>query len=112
MTTPSISPKQKTIIIEVFILIAVFAGGYYLYDRFILGETTTISVTGGDKLLSANFISFINVTSREKISFKDVSFMSSPLVEMLDDYSEVISPNATRGRLDPFLPYASSRPLR
>lgn len=112
MQAPSITVKQKTIIIEVLILVAVFGGAYYLYTYFQESITTTSQVSSGNELLGKNFVNFTNATTKDKVSFKEITFLKKELVEMLQDYSEIISPNATRGRLDPFLPYASSRPLR
>ena len=103
--------KNKKIIIEVLILVAVLGGLYYLYTVF-SQEEQTATAQANPALLGPNFINFINITTKDKILFKNKTFLKQPLVEMLVDYSEIISPNATRGRLDPFVPYASSRPIR
>lgn len=104
--------QKKTIIIEAAILIAFLAGIYYVYTSF-SEESATVSQTSiNEQLLGQNFTLFLKVINQDKVSFNNTSFMKSSLVEQLRDFSEVIGENATRGRADPFAPYASSRPLR
>jgi hypothetical protein len=114
MEVPNIVAQKKTIIIEILILAVFLGGGYYAYTALFTGEVTTTEVVSSNAGLGPNFTTYMNAVAKDKISFKekDVSFLNSSLVRMLVDYSETISPNATRGRLDPFVPYASSRPLR
>jgi hypothetical protein len=86
-------------------------------DTFIFlakNDAMTGQVIYVDAGFGPNFTTYMGIVAKDKISFKekDLSFLNSTLVRMLVDYSETISPNATRGRLDPFVPYASSRPLR
>jgi hypothetical protein len=106
--------QKKTIIIEILILAAFLAGGYYAFNYFLSDDVTTTETISSDAGLGPNFTTYMGIVAKDKISFKekDLSFLNSTLVRMLVDYSETISPNATRGRLDPFVPYASSRPLR
>lgn len=103
--------EKKTLIIEILIFIGVLVGGYYGYTSFFKEDSVT-TVTIDQSLLGSNFIQFMQATKDSKISFKDRTFLSGNYVKQLQDFSEIISPNATRGRLDPFLPYASTRPLR
>ena len=112
MQVPNSLTDKKTILIEILILAAVLGAGYYGYVTLFNSENVTKQVTVNEELLGGNFIEFIKVTKKDKISFSDRGFLDSVYVTQLQDFSEIISPNATRGRLDPFLPYASSRPLR
>ena len=111
MQLPSNFTDKKTILIEVLILAAVLGAGYYGYTSF-MTEDATKTVTINESLLGDNFVQFIAATKKDKISFKDRGFLTSVYVGQLQDFSEIISPNAVRGRLDPFLPYASSRSIR
>ncbi len=104
--------QKKTLIIEVAVLIAFLGGMYYLYMSFSEDSTTTTPVAINEQLLGQNFVLFLKVVNQDRISFRDISFMDSALVSQLRDFSEVIDPTESRGRLDPFVPYASSRPLR
>jgi hypothetical protein len=109
---PSFFVQKKTIIIEGTILILFLAGMYYLYTIFSTSDTVTSSPSANEQLLGQNFVLFIKAVNQDKISFKDLNFMNSKLVQELQDYSETIGINDTRGRVDPFVPYASTRPLR
>lgn len=104
--------QKKTILIEAAVIIAFLFGAYYLYTSFSEGTTTTTSAKINEQLLGQNFVLFLKVVNTDRISFKDVNFMDSELVRQLRDFSEFISVNDSRGRVDPFVPYASTRPLR
>lgn len=103
--------EKKTLIIEILIVIGVIVGGYFGYTSFFGNEPTVTTQMLDQSLLGANFIQYIQATNNSKITFKNRTFLTSEYVRQLQDFSEIISPNATRGRLDPFLPYASTRPL-
>ncbi len=104
--------QKKTVIIEVAILIAVLAGGYYLYTQFTTQDVTTVAASPNEQLLGQNFIMFIKAVDQENLSFKNRNFFDSELVQQLQDYSETIGINPTRGRTDPFSPYAFTGSLR
>ncbi len=104
--------QKKTVLIEAAVLILFLAGGYYLYTSFSEGEATIASTQVNEQLLGQNFVLFLKVVNQDRISFKDINFMDSALVAQLRDFSEFIPINDSRGRVDPFTPYASSRPLR
>jgi hypothetical protein len=104
--------QKKTVIIEVAILIAFLGGMYYLYTAFSEGSTTTSTASVNEQLLGQNFVLFLKAVNQDRLSFKDINFMDSELVRQLRDFSETIGINETRGRVDPFVPYASTRPLR
>jgi hypothetical protein len=104
--------QKKTVIIEGVVLVIFLAGMYYLYTIFSTGDTVTSPSSVNQNLLGQNFVLFLKAVNQDKISFKDLNFMNSELVQQLQDYSETIGINDTRGRVDPFVPYASTRPLR
>ncbi|MFA5132462.1 MAG: hypothetical protein WC444_04050 [Candidatus Paceibacterota bacterium] len=111
MQVPPFFSAKKSIIIETLILCAFLGGMYYLYTSFSEQSPVTTSVMN-EKLLGANFTMFSKAIAEEPFAFDKIDFLKSDLVMKLKDFSETISPNETRGRLDPFIPYASSRPIR
>lgn len=104
--------QKKTILIEAIILVAFLFGAYYLYTSFSQEETVTTTVSVNEQLLGQNFVLFLKAVNQDRISFRDINFMDSELVRQLRDFSETISITDSRGRVDPFVPYASSRPIR
>ena len=104
--------QKKTVIIEGAILVLFLFGMYYLYTSFSEGSATVSQTQINEQLLGQNFVLFLKVVNQDKISFRDTGFLDSDLVKQLRDFSEVIGTNETRGRVDPFVPHASSRPLR
>lgn len=104
--------QKKTVIIEIAVLIVFLLGIYYLYSVFSEGEATTSNAQISEQLLGRNFMLFIKAVEQDKVTFRDADTMNSELVLMLKDFSETISINDTRGRADPFVPYALTRPLR
>lgn len=103
--------EKKTIIIEVAILILFLGGGYYAYTYFTDSSATTVAAPN-QALLGPNFVTFINAVEKDKISFQDVDALKSSFVDRLEDKSETINPTSARGRPEPFIPYATSRPIR
>lgn len=104
--------KKKTLIIESAVLIIFLAGMYYVYTMFTVEDATTTTATANEELLGQNFVLFLKAVNNDKLSFRDLSFLDSDLVKQLQDHSQTIDVNDTRGRVDPFVPYASTRPLR
>jgi hypothetical protein len=104
--------QKKTLIIEMLVLIAFLGGSYYAYTVFGADTTITTQPAINQSLLGQNFVLFLKAVQEDKLSFKDINFADSKLVEQLQDYSEIIDANKTRGRVDPFVPYAATRPLR
>lgn len=103
--------EKKKIIIEVIILVAVLAGGYYFYSNFSEKSATT-TVSMNEQLLGQNFVVLLKAINQDNISFAQKSFLDSALVRQLQDFSETILPNDSRGRSDPFTAYASTRSIR
>ena len=104
--------QKKTVIIEGLVLVLFLAGMYYLYTTFSEDTATVSTASVNEQLLGQNFVLFLKAVNQDRLSFREVSFMDSDLVRQLRDYSETIGVNETRGRVDPFVPYASSRPIR
>jgi hypothetical protein len=104
--------QKKTLLMEVAVLIAFLGGMYYLYTIFSEGSATTTASQVNTQLLGQNFTLFLKAVNEDKISFRDINFMDSALVQQLRDFSQTITVNESRGRVDPFTPYASSRPVR
>jgi hypothetical protein len=104
--------QKKTVLIEAVVLILFLGGMYYLYTIFSQGESTTTVSQVNEQLLGQNFTLFLKAVNEDKISFGGINFMDTALVQQLRDYSQVIDINDSRGRVDPFTPYASSRSVR
>ncbi len=104
--------QKKTVIIEALVLVLFLGGMYYLYTIFSEDTSTTTTASVNEQLLGQNFVLFLKAVNDDKISFRDINFMDSALVQQLRDYSQTITTNESRGRVDPFSPYASSRSLR
>lgn len=112
MQIPQIFVQKKTIMIEIAVLIVVLALGYYLYSIMSEDSASVTETQMSEQLLGKNLTLFLKSKNQDKLSFKDISFMDTELVKQLKDFTETILPNSSRGRLDPFAPYASSRPIR
>lgn len=104
--------QKKTLIIEMLILLGLLYGMYYLYGKFSVPEVATVEAAPNTDLLGPNLVNFLKATKKDNINFNNISFMDSKEVSRLVDHSENITIAPSRGRLDPFVPYASTRPLR
>jgi hypothetical protein len=111
MQLPTIFSEKKSIIIEVIILCVFLGGMYYVYTSFTEQDPTTTSAIN-EQLLGQNFTIFLKAVTKEQFALDKTAFLNSELVNQLQDFSETISPNTSRGRLDPFRPYDSSRSIR
>lgn len=101
---------QKNIIIAVVGLFAVLGGGYYAYST--LNEGVIVVGDLDPTILNPELVAFINAKDKIKISTKDMNFLTSEFYPMLVDHTETINPSASRGRPDPFIPYAPTGPIR
>jgi hypothetical protein len=104
--------QKKTLILEILILVLFLGGIYYLYTIMREGGSVTVQGEVSEQLLGQNFVLFLKIVNQDKISFREADFLNSDLVQRLRDFSETILPTDSRGRADPFVPYASTRPLR
>jgi len=112
MKPPASFTQGKTIYMEIGILIVFLVGMYYLYTLFSEPVPTSTTAQVSEHLLGQNFVLFLKAVNQDKLSLRDTAFMNSELVQQLQDFSETISPTSFRGRLNPFLPYASTGSLR
>ena len=112
MQLPSFFVQKKTLIIEMAVLVIFLGGMYYLYTIFSEQSSVTTQTQGSEQLLGQNITLFLKAVRQDKLSFDTSSFMSQPLIEQLQDFSETIVPASSRGRDDPFAPYAFTGPLR
>lgn len=104
MQAPNILTEKKSIIIEVVVL-CIFLGAMY-YGYTIISEKPTTTITATNKqLFGPNLTLLMKAVNEEHLILNDVSFMNGELVRQLKDFSEVISPNPTHGRNDPFSTY-------
>jgi ABC-type maltose transport system permease subunit len=113
MQLPPIFAQKKNILIEVAVLIVFLGILYYVYTAFSQDQTTTTTTTINQQLLGQNFVLLLKAVNQDKLSLQDIPvIMNSKLVPQLQDFSEVIPRTTVRGRLDPFVPYAFTRPIR
>ena len=114
MNIPQSVTSKKSIIIELIVLVLFLVGIYFVYTSFV-DTTPTVDVATpalNQQLLGANLVVLLKAASQNSLSLGDASIMNSKLVKDLQDNTQNISENLSRGRLDPFTSYASSRPLR
>lgn len=104
MQVSNILTEKKSIIIEVVVL-CVFLGVMY-YGYTIISEKPTTTITSANKqLFGPNLTLLMKAVNEEHLVLNDLSFMDGEVVRQLKDFSEVILPNPTHGRDDPFSPY-------
>lgn len=112
MQTPSFFTQKKTVIIETLVLVVFLIVAYYAYSMFTEQSPTTTNATASEQLFGENLTLFLKAERQDKLSFDTASFINSPLISQLQDFSELILPAASRGRDDPFAPYAPTRSIR
>lgn len=101
--------QKKKVVIEVAVLIAFFAGMYYLYQMLSIGSADISRTEASEQILGENFMLFLK--NQENLSFS-TSSMNAKLINQLIDHSQIIDPTLSRGRADPFAPYAATGPVR
>lgn len=104
MQVPTIFTEKRNLIIEI-VVICLFLGGMYYGYTFFREQSPTTTNTTNNNLFGPNLTLLLKAVNEEHLVLKDVSFMNTELVRQLQDFSEVISPNPTRGRDDPFVPH-------
>lgn len=110
-TQQSFVGKNK-IIIEVIVLVLFLGLIYYAYTTFSNQEVIISKSAVNEQLLGQNFSTFLKVVNQEGLSFKDISVLASDLVSNMEDFSETIGETTSRGRDNPFTPYATPRSTR
>jgi hypothetical protein len=105
------TPKRKdssALIIEGFVAVLVLIGGYFGYTLFFATDsasTTTVS----NAQIGKNLSTFVRESKGVTLDF---SILDSAYVKSLEDHTQIFTYSSRRGRLDPFLPYDSTRPIR
>ena len=108
----STSSKNNMLIVEVVVVITLIVGGYFGYTTFFVDATSTTQVAANVKL-GKNMSAFVQAVGKKgNINLDIVAITSSPYVKSLQDHTQVFTYSTRRGRLDPFLPYDSTRPIR
>lgn len=103
MQAPSMFSEKRNMIIELVVLVAFLGALYYGYT-VLSTQSPTVTSSGNQALLGPNLTLLTKAVNEDHLSFSDFSFMNTELVRQLQDFSEVIGPNASRGRDDPFVP--------
>lgn len=101
--------QKKKIIIEIIILVVFLAGIYFLYRMLSVGSENVSRIQTTEQILGASFMLFLK--THESLSFS-TSSMNAKMLNQLVDYSQIITPTDSRGRADPFSPYAATRSVR
>lgn len=104
MQVPTIFAEKRNLIIEVVVICLFLGAMYYGYTLF-SEQSPTTTTSANQQLFGPNLTILLKAVNEDHLVLKDVSFMNTELVRQLQDFSEVISPNPTRGRDDPFVPY-------
>jgi hypothetical protein len=103
---------HKNIIIGVIVaIVALGGGGYFVYTKLFPAADPAAPIN--QAILSGDIVAFMNAKDKIKISSStDAVFLKSGFYPLLVDHTEVVNPNPTRGRPDPFIPYAPTGPIR
>lgn len=91
--------------------VIVLALGYFGYSHFFGGSSST-TVPTVNLQLGKNMANFLQVISKGDIDLDAASILSNKYVQSLQDHTQTFTYSNRRGRLDPFLPYDSTRPIR
>ena len=86
-------------------------GSYFGFSYFVSSGDSTTVVESNGQLLGPRFVDFLQLTGKNAVNL-DVSFLDNPTLKQLQDFTEVIPETDKRGRVYPFYPYDSSRPIR
>ncbi len=103
MEAPNILKEKRNIIIEVIIL-CIFLGAMYYGYTLISEQSPTTNVSVNKQLFGPNITLLMKAVEEDKLVLNNISFMDSELVRQLKDFSEIITPNPTHGRDNPFAP--------
>lgn len=109
-TTPTpTTPKNNTskLVIEIVAGLLVLVVGYFGYTMFSDSSASTLAVSNVQ--LGKNLSSFAKESKGISLDF---SILETAYVKSLEDHTQIFTYSTRRGRLDPFLPYDSTRPIR
>lgn len=99
------------LLIQVVGVLAVLIGGYFAYTNF-FADSTSKTQKAANINLGKNMASFVQAVGKANINLDVSSVVNDPYVKSLQDHTQVFTYSTRRGRLDPFLPYDSTRPIR
>lgn len=105
------SSKNNMLIIEMVTVVLLVAGGYFAYTHFFTDGSSTKQVAANIQL-GKNMASFVQSVGKANINLDVASIMNDAYVKSLEDHTQLFTYSPRRGRLDPFLPYDSTRPIR
>ena len=101
--------QKNNIIVIACAVLLLGVGGVYFY--LTTSDSSESSQTAVDTtLLKKDIKDYLSV--KDSISFEDVSFKKSPFFPVLKNNTEVIEMSPSRGRDNPFLPYAAPGSIR
>ena len=106
---PLLEKNKKKISLIVGVIFIVFFAFYIIKGVTEEVKTARTNASSKDSILSEvskDFILFLVLTQKDKISFEDASFKESYFYRNAVDYTQLIRQSASRGRPDPFIPYA------
>ncbi len=110
ITLPPFLEKHKFILSGLTGAIVLALAGVYIVIMFTSDGGAVVKTNQNQSLLgevSPSFIVFLQAMNSEKLSLKDQSFIDSYLVRNSHDYTQIINPSLSRGRLDPFSTYVA-----
>lgn len=93
----------KNLIIEIFIGLALLVGSYFGFSFFISQGDSVGVVESNGQLLGPRFVEFLQLTGKNAVNL-DTSFLESPMLKQLQDFTEEIGESERRGRDYPFYP--------
>lgn len=109
MNLPPFLEDHKALASSIIGMILFGALGFYV---IYLSKTDTTAVTtdvsSSQALFSQEFVLFLQAVNKQNLSLKDTSFNDSYLVRNARNFTQEINPSLSRGRIDPFVPYAAT----
>lgn len=106
---------QKNAIIALVVVCILVGGGYYGYTFFTEDPLASSSELDTSSL-DPNLVAFINAKNKINLKRKDITFLNpgfaADIYSTLIDHTETIPMTDSRGRPDPFIPYATTGPIR
>lgn len=103
------APKKKGSMIPVIAGVLIVLGlGYFGYSKIAGANTEPPTIQ-----LGRNMQAFLQATSKGDINLDNMAtILNNDWVKSLQDHTQTFTYSSRRGRLDPFLPYDSTRPIR
>jgi flagellar basal body-associated protein FliL len=109
---PEANKNSMNTIVTAVVCLLILVGGYFGYTYLFSTDDTTSEQQIVPAKLGQNMSVFTSFVSKNKINLDAVTALNDPFVTSLVDYSETFATTSVRGRLNPFVPYDLTRPLR